>query len=56
MNIDKCIMSASPINMSALIPCRTKCKELVSEIAQNISKVDLANNKSKEDQATIGRS
>ena len=32
---------------------RTKCKELGSEIAQHVAKVDLTNDKAKEDQDTI---
>ena len=32
---------------------RTKCKELGSEIAQHVAKVDLTNDKAKEDQETI---
>ena len=32
---------------------RTKCKELASDIAQHVAKVDLTNDKAKEDQDTI---
>ena len=32
---------------------RTKCKELASDIAQHVAKVDLTNDKAKEDQNTI---